>query len=38
MGIHPSTHRHPMIIYDLEDLKNFVDDKAKLARQKSGQT
>lgn len=33
MGIHPSTHRHPMILYSLEDLKAFVDIKAKLTRQ-----
>lgn len=35
MGIHPSTHKHPMILYSLDDLNNFVDLKAKLARQKS---
>lgn len=33
MGIHPSTHRHPMILYSQVDLKDFADLKAVAARQ-----
>lgn len=32
MGIHPSTHKHPMILYSPEDLKDFADLRAMAAR------
>lgn len=32
MGIHPSTHKHPMLLYSPEDLKNYADLRAIAAR------
>lgn len=28
MGIHPSTHRHPLVLYTQSDLRDFADKKA----------
>lgn len=38
MGIHPSTHKHPMILYTMMDLKDFADLKAIAARKASGES